>query len=141
MERRRQQIPDRSQALITAMRSVVRLAGQRRGRTYRAILDKVSCPVLLLQGDRDRLVPVAVARAAARAHPSWTLEVLPGIGHVPQLEVPEETARLVTAWLGENGRNGRAGAGAQASPVKAVFRTAGQKVSRALGRSPQPGQD
>jgi hypothetical protein len=87
-----------------------------------------------------------VACAAARAHPSWTLEVLPGIGHVPQLEVPAETARLITGWLGGDGRNGRAGAGpagaaAQASPVSAVFRTAGQKVSRALGRSPQPGQD
>ena len=46
-------------------------------------------------------MPVAVARAAARAHPSWTLEVLPGIGHVPQLEAPQETARLITGWLGE----------------------------------------
>ena len=111
MERRRKEIPGRSQALITAMRSVVQLAGHRRGSTYRAILGKVGCPVLLLQGDRDRLVPVAVARAAARAHPSWTLEVLPGIGHVPQLEVPEETARLVTAWLGRErpGRSGRSG--------------------------------
>jgi pimeloyl-ACP methyl ester carboxylesterase len=151
MERRRQEIPGRSQALITAMRSVVRLAGHRRGSTYRAILDAVGCPVLLLQGDRDRLVPVAVARAAARAHPSWALEVLPGIGHVPQLEAPEETARLITGWLGGDGRTGRSGAGrsgagragadAQARPLRAVFRTTGQKVSRALGRSPQPGQD
>ncbi len=146
MERRRQEIPDRSQALITAMRSVVQLAGQRRGRTYRAILDKVRCPVLLLQGDRVRLVPVAVARAAARAHPSWTLEVLPGVGHVPQLEVPEVTAQLITGWLGGDGRDGRAGAGlagagAQARPLRAAFRTAGQKVSRALARSRPPGQD
>ena len=143
MERRRQEIPGRSQALITAMRSVVQLAGHRRGSSYRAILDKVGCPVLLLQGDRDRLVPVAVARAAARAHPSWTLEVLPGIGHVPQLEAPAETARLITGWLGGNGRDGagRAGAAAQPRPVRAVFRTAGQKVSRALSRSPQPGRD
>ncbi len=146
MERRRQEIPDRSQALITAMRSVVQLAGQRRGRTYRAILDKVGCPVLLLQGDRDRLVPVAVARAAARAHPSWTLEVLPGVGHVPQLEVPEVTAQLITGWLGGDGRDGRAGAGLagagpQARPLRAAFRTAGQKVSRALARSRQLSRD
>jgi pimeloyl-ACP methyl ester carboxylesterase len=143
MERRRQEFPNRGQALITAMWSVVRLAGHRRGSTYRAILDKVGCPVLLLQGDRDRLVPVAVARAAAHAHPSWTLEVLPGVGHVPQLEVPERTAQLITGWLGRDGRAGagRAGADAHASPVRTVFRTAGRKVSRALRRSPQPGQD
>jgi pimeloyl-ACP methyl ester carboxylesterase len=146
MERRRQDIPNRGQAIITASRSVVRLAGHRRGRTYRAILDKVGCPVLLLQGDRDRLVPVAAARAAAGAHPSWTLEVLPGVGHVPQLEVPEETARLITGWLGGDGRDGRAGAGragayAQPRPLRAVFRTAGQKVSRALSRSRPSGRD
>ena len=46
-------------------------------------------------------MPVAVARAAARAHPDWTLAVLPGIGHVPQLEAPGETAELVTGWLGQ----------------------------------------
>ena len=85
-------------------------------------------------------MPVAVVRAAAHARPSWTLEVLPGVGHVPQLEVPERTAQLITGWLGQDGRDGaaRAGAGAQASPVRAAFRTAGQKVSRAVRRSRSP---
>ena len=101
MERRRADFPDKSQALITAMRSVVHTIGRRRGQVYRGIVDSVRCPVLLLQGDRDRLVPVAVARAAARAHPDWTLAVLPGIGHVPQLEAPGETAELITGWLGQ----------------------------------------
>lgn len=101
MERRRADFPDKSQALNTAMRSVVLTIGRRRGQVYRAIVDSVRCPVLLLQGDRDRLVPVAVARAAARAHPDWTLAVLPGIGHVPQLEAPGETAGLITGWLGQ----------------------------------------
>ena len=101
MERRRAEFPDKSQALITAMRSVVHTIGRRRGQLYRGIVDSVRCPVLLLQGDRDRLVPVAVARAAARAHPDWTLAVLPGIGHVPQLEAPGETAELITGWLGQ----------------------------------------
>ena len=101
MERRRADFPDKSQALNTAMRSVVHTIGRRRGQVYRAIVDSVRCPVLLLQGDRDRLVPVAVARAAARAHPDWTLAVLPGIGHVPQLEAPGETAELITGWLGQ----------------------------------------
>ena len=58
MERRRADFPDKSQALTTAMRSVVHTIGRRRGHVYRAIVDSVRCPVLLLQGDRDRLVPV-----------------------------------------------------------------------------------
>lgn len=104
MERRRTEFPDRSQALNNAMLSVVQTIGQGRGHTYRAIVNSVDCPVLLLQGDRDRLVPVSVARSAARANPDWTLAVLPGVGHVPQLEVPRETAQLIIDWLGSSGR-------------------------------------
>ena len=103
MERRRADFPDKSKALTTAMRSVVHTIGRRRGHAYRAIVDSVRCPVLLLQGDRDRLVPVSVARAAARAHPDWTLAVLTDIGHVPQLETPGETAELIMGWLGQAG--------------------------------------
>ncbi|MGD0698340.1 MAG: alpha/beta hydrolase [Trebonia sp.] len=99
LERRRTEFPDREQAFNDAMRSLVYTVSRRGGQAYRAITDSVGCPVLLLHGDRDRLVPVAVARAAARAHPGWTYTELPGVGHVPQLEVPDETARLVLDWL------------------------------------------
>ena len=120
MERRRAEFPDRGQALNNAMRSVVHLIGRGRGRTYRAVVDSVGCPVLLLQGDRDRLVPVSVARSAARAHPDWTLAVLPGIGHVPQLEAPRETAQLITGWLaGPAGPASRLGADRAASEAGA----------------------
>jgi pimeloyl-ACP methyl ester carboxylesterase len=87
-----------------AVRSVIATAGPIRGRRYRRGLHEITCPVLLLHGDRDRLVPVAVARAAAKAHPSWSLAVMPGVGHVPQLEVPADTAAAITAWLGSAGR-------------------------------------
>ena len=105
------------------MRSVVHTIGKGRGQAYRTIADSVGCPVLLLQGDRDRLVPVSVARSAARAHPDWTLAVLPGVGHVPQLEVPRETVQLIIDWLGPDGRPGadladscaRAGSGRRAA--------------------------
>ncbi len=99
MERSRAEFHDREQAFNDAMRSLVYAVGRHRGQAYRAITDSVGCPVLLLHGDRDRLVPVAVARAAARAHPDWTYAELPGVGHVPQLEVPDETARLILDWL------------------------------------------
>jgi pimeloyl-ACP methyl ester carboxylesterase len=88
-----------------AMRSVVATAGYARGQAYRRGIRSISCPVLLLHGDRDRLVPVAVARAAARANPSWSLVVLAGVGHVPQLEAPQESARAIGDWLGSAGRD------------------------------------
>ena len=71
----------------------------------------VTCPVLLIHGTEDRLVPVAAARAAARANPAWSLCEFPGVGHVPQLEVPRQTADAVLDWLGSAGQ--RAGRAAQ----------------------------
>ena len=137
MERRRTEFPDRSQALNSAMRSVVQTIGRGRGRTYRAIVDSVDCPVLLLQGDRDRLVPVSVARSAARAHPDWTLAVLPGVGHVPQLEAPRETAQLIIDWLGSSGRSApdtpRSGSSLRAA-VGTVRRSLGRAAATKVNR-------
>jgi pimeloyl-ACP methyl ester carboxylesterase len=72
-----------------------------RGR-YSRMQRSIAAPVLLLHGDRDRLVPIASARAAAKANPSWRFEVAEGVGHVPQLEVPEWTAAQILDWLAEN---------------------------------------
>jgi pimeloyl-ACP methyl ester carboxylesterase len=73
---------------------------RRRRRLARWILDQIKAPVLAIHGDRDRLVPVGYARAAARAHPRWDLRVLPGIGHVPQMEAPTRWLAAVKDWLG-----------------------------------------
>jgi pimeloyl-ACP methyl ester carboxylesterase len=61
----------------------------------------ISAPVLLVHGDRDRLVPVAAARDIARRHPSWRYLELADVGHVPQLQVPERLAEDVLGWLAE----------------------------------------
>lgn len=82
--------------MAVATRSVIATAASP---DYRQRIRSISCPVVLLHGDRDRLVPVSAARAAARANPSWSLRVLPGVGHVPQLEAPQECAAIVREWL------------------------------------------
>ena len=87
-----------------AVRSVVRTVGYPHGRAYRRRIGAVTCPVLLIHGTEDRLVPVAAARAAARANPAWSLREFPGVGHVPQLEVPRQTADAVLDWLGSAGQ-------------------------------------
>src|SRR4029077_9603817 len=51
-----------------AMRSVVRTAGYPHGRAYGQRVRSVTCPVLLIHGTADRLVPIGAARAAARAN-------------------------------------------------------------------------
>jgi pimeloyl-ACP methyl ester carboxylesterase len=86
-----------------ATRSVIATAGFG-GRGYRRGIDSLRCPVLLIHGECDRLVPASAARAAARAHPSWSLIVLPDVGHVPQLEAPRECADAIRGWLDSAGR-------------------------------------
>lgn len=97
-----------------SIRSVVATAS--RSQSYRHGIRSISCPVLVVHGDRDRLVPLAAARAAAGANRSWSLVVLSGVGHVPQLEVPQDTARVITDWLGSAGRHA-VQAAAPAAPV------------------------
>src|ERR1017187_3782829 len=60
-------------------------------------------PTLLLQGDRDRLVPVASARNIASLRPDWEYHEFAGAGHVPMLEVPAEFVAVVTDWLTRQG--------------------------------------
>lgn len=59
----------------------------------------VRVPTLVIGGDRDRLVDPRVALRTARAIPDSRLLVLPGVGHVPQMEEPRLVARAVIAQL------------------------------------------
>jgi pimeloyl-ACP methyl ester carboxylesterase len=80
-----------------AARSIV--AVNARPFTAWAKVREVRAPVLLLHGERDRLVPVRASRVAARHNPEWTVEYFPGIGHVPQLEAPDLVAARILDWL------------------------------------------
>ena len=100
--RRRSGFTEAGRDLGVATRSVIATAGFG-GHAYRQGIAALSCPVLLLHGERDRLVPASAARATARAHPSWSVTVLPGVGHVPQLEAPPECAEAILSWLDSAG--------------------------------------
>lgn len=56
-------------------------------------------PSLFVWGEADRLVPAAFARHVAEALPSATQVVLPDCGHVPQVELPEQTNALIHGHL------------------------------------------
>lgn len=96
--RQRQHDPDGPQAFVEAARSLMGLGS--RPALSRRILDALRCPVLVVHGRRDRLVPVAFAEAAVREHPTWAFRILPDVGHVPQLEAPERWLAAVAEWLG-----------------------------------------
>lgn len=66
-------------------------------RTRPEDLRRLSVPTLMIWGDRDPVVPIEAARAAARLIPDARLEVLPA-GHVPQLGHAGKVAELLTAF-------------------------------------------
>ena len=58
-------------------------------------LDRISSRVLLVWGDRDRLVFHRGAERILEAVPGARLELLRGIGHCPQIEAPERFTELL----------------------------------------------
>jgi pimeloyl-ACP methyl ester carboxylesterase len=111
-----------------ATRSVIATAGFG-GHAYRQGITTLSCPVLLLHGERDRLVPASAAKAAARAHPSWSVTVLPGVGHVPQLEAAHECAAAILSWLDSAGRPA-ARAATPLAPAVSLIRRSVRRAKR-----------
>jgi pimeloyl-ACP methyl ester carboxylesterase len=94
-ERRRR--PAEDAAFLQAARSLLRVLA--RPRRYQALMKRLDMPVLLIHGDRDRLVPVAAARATLAANPAWQSAILAGVGHTPQLEAPDAVVEHIVDWL------------------------------------------
>ena len=66
----------------------------------RATTPTIRCPVRVVWGTADRLLPWPVAALRYRRdwlpHADWI--ELDGIGHCPQLDVPLETAELILGF-------------------------------------------
>ncbi|MDT0496397.1 alpha/beta hydrolase [Algiphilus sp. W345] len=62
------------------------------------LLPAVPAPTHILWGDRDRLIDVDCVRVFGELLPNSSSTVLPGIGHMPMLEAPAESARDYLAF-------------------------------------------
>ncbi len=62
---------------------------------------KIRCPVLLIWGAADPLLPEAAADALARylANARVSRVLMPDVGHYPPVEVPERFARLMADYI------------------------------------------
>jgi pimeloyl-ACP methyl ester carboxylesterase len=67
----------------------------------RASAAKVTCPVLLLWGELDALLPASAAEVLGEylANASVSKLLMPDVGHYPPLEIPERYARIVAAYI------------------------------------------
>jgi pimeloyl-ACP methyl ester carboxylesterase len=97
MFQRHREDPDAAPAFLEAARSLMALG--RRAETARWIVHAVRCPVLVIHGRRDRLVPLHYAERALEEHPTWEMRVLPKVGHVPQMEAGDRWLAAVESWL------------------------------------------
>ncbi len=84
-------------AALGAQRSVVAPSGQRDG--VLAELEEVAVPVLVLWGERDRVVPVDHGRNAVSRLRHGRLRILSGCGHMPQVERPDAFVAAVEDFL------------------------------------------
>jgi pimeloyl-ACP methyl ester carboxylesterase len=55
-------------------------------------------PTLIIHGELDAIIPLAVAEIAARAIPNCKLVVIPGAGHVPTMTRPEDVVAAINVW-------------------------------------------
>jgi pimeloyl-ACP methyl ester carboxylesterase len=72
------------------------------GRTGWATAERlapIKAPTLILHGEKDALIPVSSARKFEAAIPGSMLIVYPGVGHIPQQEIAESSAKDVAAFL------------------------------------------
>jgi pimeloyl-ACP methyl ester carboxylesterase len=68
---------------------------------------RLSCPVLIIAGERDSFMPLEAARVTQAAVPNSRLEVLP-TGHAAAIEAPEDFNRIVLGFLSDVERRARA---------------------------------
>jgi pimeloyl-ACP methyl ester carboxylesterase len=99
LARERRDDPDVARAFLESARSMLRLG--RRPEVSRRALDNIRCPVLLLHGCRDRLVPVGFAEAELARHPEWRGRFFRDLGHIPQMEAPERWLAEVADWFAD----------------------------------------
>ncbi len=70
---------------------------------FETAIDRISCPILLMQADprRDAALSTTAARQAVTTHEDLRLVNFPGSGHMIHHDSPEKFVEAVRAFLGE----------------------------------------
>jgi pimeloyl-ACP methyl ester carboxylesterase len=65
----------------------------------RPTLTAIRCPTLVLTGDTDNTIPPKLSQEMADEIAGSWLVILDNCGHLPQVELPEATAKTLVEWL------------------------------------------
>lgn len=85
-------------AFLRTMRGVIDAGGQTVSAMDRLYL-AAHLPTLIVWGDQDWIIPVEHAHHAHEAMPGSELVIMPGVGHFPHSEQPEQFAEILRGFL------------------------------------------
>ncbi|NEB04168.1 alpha/beta fold hydrolase [Streptomyces sp. SID13726] len=98
--------PDPGAVMLETLRALATARGTKPGwqAELSAAVVKHPRPTLVIWGDRDRVLPVHHLEAARRLLPHAESQLFTGIGHMPQIECPDEFASRVLTFLADSER-------------------------------------
>lgn len=65
-------------------------------------LERITVPTLVLTGEHDRLSPPAIAHDMSARVPGSDLKIIPGCGHLPNIEEPATFNAIVSEFVGRH---------------------------------------
>ncbi len=96
-------LDDRLRNTGPGLASSLRLAGTGTQRPLWDSIGRLTMPVLIISGELDEKFTALGLRMAVAIGPTASRSVVPGAGHAPHLQRPDEVARLVRAHEGWGG--------------------------------------
>src|SRR5262249_19787688 len=75
------------------------LRGRAERRDYSPLLSDIAVPTLIIVGSDDEFTPVRDAEFMRQRIPNSRMVVIGGVGHMPNLERPDEFNRIVAEFL------------------------------------------
>lgn len=73
--------------------------GRAERRDHRSVLSTIHVPTLIIVGEEDYFTPLPIARIMSDSIPGAQLAVIPGAGHLPNMETPEVFNDILRAFL------------------------------------------
>jgi len=70
------------------------------------LFGEIRCPVKVVWGEDDPWIPLARGKAFHDLIPQASFEILPGVGHLPQLEAADRVLTCLSGFLGRQREGG-----------------------------------
>ncbi len=93
--------PNASKALRAMCLGMSKRSNRIKGPTLLLRIKKLTKrpPILLIWGERDKLIPLFLAKKLVKLHPWLKLSVINNAGHCPHDELPKHFNKIVLKWL------------------------------------------